>query len=155
LFPLDLDAAGDALVLSWEHGAAAEVFLLLVREGLDPGLLNARRLLEEMQARSGGDPGRLDLQLLAERLASGQFRVTDLRLKPARDVSLAIPSGSWFLESPFRSPQALEAGQTLLLPEVPLGAHTLFAVELPGGYELFVGEREALLLPLEPAELSP
>ena len=152
LFPLDLNAAGDTLELSWEHGPAAEVFQLLAREGFDLGPLNARRLLEEMRSRSGGDPYCLDLELLAGRLVSGQFRATDLRLRPARDVTLELAPGTWFLESPFRPARALEAGQALLLPAVPLGAHRLFAVEQPGGCDLFVGEREVFLLPLAPGD---
>ncbi len=149
LFPLDLTPGGDTLELSWAHGPAAEVFQALAREGFDIGCLNARRLLEEMLARSAGDPGRLDLDHLAACLASGEFRVTALRPLPARDLCLQMPAGAWFLDSPFRSAQSLAAGQALLLAAVPLGSHRLFAVELPGGFDLYVSEPEVLLVPLE------
>jgi hypothetical protein len=147
LFPLDLSADGDTLELSWEHGPAAEVLQALAREGFDIARVNARRLLDEMLVRSGGDPGSLDLGSVAGRLASGHFRVTDLRPLPAREIALEVPSGTWFLESPFRSAQSLAAGQALLLPAVPLGPHRLFAVELPGGFAMYVRERDVLLLP--------
>jgi hypothetical protein len=149
LFPVDLTADGDILELCWEHGPAAEVLQALIREGFDVGGLNARRLLDEMLARSAGDPGRLDLVHLADRLASGEFRVTDIRPLPARDIALQMPAGTWLLESPFRPAQPLSPGQALLLPAVPLGRHHLFAVELPGRFELYVGERQVLLLRLE------
>jgi hypothetical protein len=148
LFPLDLAPEGDALILRWEHGPAAEVFQALAREGFDLACLNARRLLEEMLARSAGDPGCLDLDHLGSCLASGHFRVTDLRLLPARDLELELEPGSWFPDSPFRPAQTLRPGQALLLPALPLGRHRLFAVEMPGGFDLYVGERQLLLVPL-------
>jgi hypothetical protein len=148
LFPMDLGPEGDSLVLSWEHGPAAEVLQSLAREGFDIGCLNTPRLVEEMRERSGGDPGCLDLESLAGRLASGEFRVTDIRLLPARDLEVGLPPATWFLESPFRPAQPLAAGQALVLSAVPLGLHRLFAVEQEGGYDLFVGEREVLRVPL-------
>ncbi len=147
LFPLDLTPEGDTLALSWEHGPAAEVLQALAREGLDVACLNARRLLEEMLVRSAGDPGCLDLDHLAACLASGEFRVTDLRLLPARDIRLELAPGTWFLGSPFRPAQPLAAGQAMLLPAVPLGRHRLFAEQTPGAFDLYVGEREVLLVP--------
>lgn len=147
LFPMDLAAEG--LVLSWEHGSAAEVLQALAREGCDIASLNAPRLVQEMLERSGGDPGCLDLESLVEKLASREFRVTDIQLLPSRDLELELPPATWFLESPFRAPQPLAAGQALVLPAVPAGPHRLFAVEHPGGYNLFVGEREVLLVPLK------
>jgi hypothetical protein len=148
LFPLDLAPGGDTLALCWEHGPAAEVFQELAREGCDIGCLNARRLLEEMLSRSAGDPGCLDLQHLGACLASGEFRVTDLRPLPARDLELELEPGTWFPDSPFRPAQTLQPGQALLLPALPLGRHRLFAVDRPGGFDLYVRERELLLAPL-------
>jgi len=148
LYPLDLDPGGDCLELRWERGPAAEVFQALIREGFEVGRVNARRLVEEMMARSTGDPFRLDLQALAGRLASEEFRVTDIVLLPARDVALEVPPGTWLLESPFRPAQRIAAGEALRIPALSLGAHRLFAVELPGGFALYVSEREVLLLPL-------
>jgi hypothetical protein len=147
LFPLDLAADGETLELSWEHGPAAEVLQALAREGFDVSRVNGERLLAEMSARSDADPGCLDLALLATCLASGEFRVTDIRPLPVREVVLVVPPGTWFLGSPFRSANVLDPGQGLLLPSVPLGRHRLFAMELPGGFDLFVSEREVFLLP--------
>jgi hypothetical protein len=144
LWPWDLE--GEELVLSWEHGPAAEVFAALVREGVDIAPINGERLLEEMGPRGAGDPWALDLAHISERLASGIFRVTDIRLLPCRDVELAeallppAPSGEWFLESPFCSPLALEPGQPLRLPRVPLGHHRLFSVASSTVISLDVGE---------------
>jgi len=147
LFPLDLAPDGVTLRLSWEHGPAAEVLLALAREDFDISLVNGERLLTEMLARSAGDPWSLDLGHLAERLASGEFRVTDLRPLPAREIVLQVPPGQWFLESPFREAQTVGPGQALTLPTVPLGVHRLFAAGQPGGFDLFVNEREVFLLP--------
>ncbi len=151
LFPLDLGPQGDTLALSWEHGPAAELLQALAREGFDIGCLNARRLLEEMLARSAGDPGRLDLNHLAACLVSGEFRVTDLCLLPAPDITLELAPGTWFLDSPFRPAQSLAAGQALLLAAVPLGRHRLFAEQAPGAFDLYVGEGEGevLLVPID------
>jgi hypothetical protein len=149
LYPQDLDLGGDCLQLRWEHGSAAEVFQALIREGFEVGRVNARRLVEEMLACSAGDPCRLDLPALAAQLASDEFRVTDIRLLPARDVALEIGPGTWLLESPFRPAQRIAAGEALRIPALSLGAHRLFAVEPPAGFALYVTEREVLLLPLE------
>jgi hypothetical protein len=149
LYPLDLAADGESLELSWEHGPAAEVLQALAGEGVDVSLVNGARLLAEMLARSSGDPGSLDLGHLAVRLASGEFRVTDIRLLPAQELALEVPLGTWFLESPFRPAQSLDPGQALLLPAVPLGRHRLFAVDQPGGFDLYVSEQEVLLVPID------
>jgi len=150
LFPLDLGPGGGALELSWERGPLAEVLRRLAVAGVEVGRVNAPRLADEMLEASGGDPWRLDLSLAAQALARGGFRVTDLRLLPARDLELALPAGGWFLEAPLHPAQCSAPGQALLLPAVPLGPHLLFAAELPGGFDLLVGEREILLLPLSP-----
>ena len=154
LYPLDLAADGETLELSWEHGPAAEVLLWLAREGFDVSLVNGQRLLTEMLARSSGDPGSLDLGHLAVRLASGEFRVTDIRLLPSRELSLEVSPGTWFLDAPLRCAQALGPGQALLLQAVPLGRHRLFAVDLPAAFDLFVSEQEVLLVALVPPPQS-
>lgn len=151
LWPWDLE--GEELVLSWEHGPASEVFAALVREGVDIAPINGERLLEEMGSRGAGDPWALDLTHISERLASGSFRVTDIRLLPCRDVELAealltpAPRGEWFLESPFRSPLGAEAGDPLRLPRVPLGYHRLFALAADHVISLNVTENGVFMLP--------
>ncbi len=139
VWPMDLSAEGQELVLSWEDGPLGQTLLALRRERVDVSALNIARLQVEMRERSGADPWRLDLACLAERLASGEFRVTDIRALPCREVQLSVPAGTWFLESPFRLPQAAAEGQALTLMEVPFGAHRLFRAGGPGGYVLYVG----------------
>lgn len=139
VWPLNLSAGGQDLVLRWEGGPLAEILLALRRERVDVSTLNTARLDREMRERSGGDPWRLDLAYLAERLASGEFRVTDIRALPCRSLLLPIPAGAWFLESPFCLPQVTAEGEALALTEVPLGAHRLFRVDGQAGYVLYVG----------------
>ena len=139
VWPLDSSAEGRELALSWEDGPLAQTLLALRRERIEVSTLNTARLEVEMGNRSGGDPWRLDLAYLAERLASGEFRVTDIRALPCREVQLSVPAGTWFLESPFCLPQATAEGQALTLMEVPLGAHRLFRAGGLGGYVLYVG----------------
>jgi hypothetical protein len=107
------------------------------------------RLLDEMRARSNADPWSLDLALLGQKLASGRFRVTDIRCLPSRELTLQVPAGEWFLESPFRPPRAVQSGEALTLPAVALGIHRLFPVETSGGFDLYVTESEERLLPFE------
>lgn len=148
LWPWDLD--GQTLVLTWEHGPAAEVFAALVREGVDVTALDGERLLEQMAARGGEDPWVLDLSHLASRLAVGEFRVTDLRALPRRDLQLQLPPGGWLLDSPFRPAlQADDAGPLRLLG-VPLGRHLLLPLQPPGVFSLYVREHDAVLVPLPP-----
>jgi len=126
------------------------VLAALVREGADIEAINGERLLREMAARCGDDPWALDLNHLAARLASGEFRVTDIRTLPCRDSSWScLPahgsrsrrSGSRFKRAP---------GEPLRLTALSLGRHLLFPLGLPGGFSLYVRERDALLVPLLP-----
>jgi hypothetical protein len=145
VWPLDLASGGQELALSWEGGPLAEALLALRRERVEVSSLNTSRLGLEMRERSGGDPWRLDLIYLADRLASGQFQVTDIRALPCRDVLLSIPAGQWFLESPFQLPQSAAEGEALLLMQLPFGEHRLFRSDGLTGYTLFVGEQNALI----------
>jgi hypothetical protein len=146
VWPLDLAADGQALAFSWERGPLAETLLALRREQVEVSALNTARLALEMQTRSEGDPWRLDLVHLEERLASGEFRETDIRALPARDILLEVPAGQWFLETPFRLPQLVAEDEALALPEVTYGSHRLFSSDGLAGYALYVGEQDVLLL---------
>ena len=137
--PLNLSAEGQELALSWEGGPLAATLLALRREHVDVSALNTTRLEVEMRDRSGGDPWRLDLAHLAEKLASGEFRVTDIRSLPFRSLLLPVPAGTWFLESPFRLPQVTAEGEALPLVDVPFGAHRLFRGDGLADYVLYVG----------------
>jgi hypothetical protein len=145
VWPLDLTADGQALAFSWERGPLAETLLALRREQVEVSTLNTTRLASEMQTRSEGDPWRLDLVHLEERLASGDFRETDIRALPARDILLAVPAGQWFLETPFRLPQSIAEDQALALPGVPYGAHRLFSSDGRSSYSLYVGQQDILV----------
>jgi hypothetical protein len=147
LYPLDCTGPGERLLLSWEHGPAAQLLMPLGLQGVELSTLNAGRLCREMLERSGGDPWRLELPRIARCLASGEFRATDIRLRDFREVELQTGAGCWFLESPFAVPVDTEAGQALRLPDVPFGLHRLF--ELHGGWwaDLDVQEKEVLQMP--------
>jgi hypothetical protein len=149
VWPLDLSAGGQELALSWEGGPLAETLLALRRERVDVSALNTARLDREMRDRSGGDPWRLDLIYLAERLASGEFRVTDIRALPCRTLLLPVPAGTWFLGSPFRSLQTAAEGETLVLTEVPMGTQRLFRSDGLACYILYIGS-EAVEIVGEP-----
>jgi hypothetical protein len=144
VWPLDLSADGQELVLSWGSGPLAATLVALRREGVDLSSLNTARLAREMRERSGSDPWSLDLVYFEERLASGEFRVTDIRALPSRDLLLEIPAGQWFLESPSRLPQLVAEGEPLALPEVPFGAHRLFRIDGLAAYAVYVGEQDVL-----------
>ncbi len=140
VWPLDLSAEGE-LAPSWEGGPLAQTLLVLRRERVDVSALNTARLEVEMRDRSEGDPWKLDLPHLAEKLASEEFRVTDIRLLPFRSLLLPVPAGTWFLESPFRLPQVTSEGEALPLTDVPFGAHRLFRGGGLAGYALYVGSK--------------
>jgi hypothetical protein len=91
LYPQDLTSDGLGLQLSWEHGPAAEVLLALANEGFDVSRVNAERLIAEMTDRSNADPWSLDLAFLGQRLFTGEFRLTDIRLLPSRALTLEVP----------------------------------------------------------------
>ncbi|MBN2552216.1 MAG: hypothetical protein JXB06_05580 [Spirochaetales bacterium] len=150
VYPLDCTASGLSLLLSWEQGPAAEALRRLLSSGVDCSAVNVERLRREMSGRCRGDPWALDLEHIGARLASGQFRLTDIRLAPGRDVTIETGPGRWFLESPFRRPVTVEPEGLLSLEAVPLGAHFLFDGDSGACLFLYLGE-ETLLSPT-PAE---
>jgi len=145
LFPRDLrqGAAGLELVLSWEDGAAAEVFRALFEGGIDTGLVNGERLADLM--RDTPDPWEWDLESIAWHIAERDFSVYDIDRLPSRDVRLPAPQGAWFLESPFRP--ALSAGPDgmLILEELTFGMHHLFGGG--GRMDVFLDARGASMVP--------
>jgi hypothetical protein len=144
LYPLDLqrEAGEDALLFSWEAGCTAWILSRLHTRGFDTTLVNAARLRAELARHA--DPWALDLQKIVEKLAAGTFTAYDIDSLPSRDVQLMPGAGEWFLESPFRNVSSLADGETLLLPGVSMGRHTLFSVS-GGQCHVFVGEKETVI----------
>ncbi len=126
LFPRNLRRGDEGLelVLSWEDGAAAEVFRALFEGGIDAELVNGARLADLMG--DSPDPWEWDLESIASRIAERDFSAYDIDRLPSRDVRLPAPEGAWFMESPFRP--ALSAGPdgTLILEGLTFGMHHLF-----------------------------
>jgi hypothetical protein len=153
VYPIDLGADHRTIVLSWERGPAGEILRRLAAQGVDLETLNVPRLCREIDDRFVPDPWVLDLDRAAAALASGSFRVTELRGLDRRDVRLPLGPGSWFLESPFCSPVEVTAWDSqpgLELPSVPVGFHRLFEREAGWVADLFVTERELLWVPASP-----
>jgi len=145
VYPLDCDASCTTLSLSWRHGAAARVLCRLWEGGMEGSAVNAARLMREMAARCPGDPWALDLDRICSRLASGEFRVTDIRPAPSRRLQLQPGTGCWFLESPFRHPLPAYENGSLILEAVPLGMHYLFKEESNVWYLLYVEQEQVLI----------
>ena len=145
-FPLSLEDAGgqEALCLSWEDGCAALVVSRVKALGRDIGLFNVSRLVELM--RLADDPWSWDAVGMAESIAAGEFTAFDIDPLPSREVELAVCEGEWFIESPCATARCVDSGGTLVLPAVPLGAHTLFSMD-GSATSLYVGQRETIVGP--------
>ena len=150
VFPLDLSADGRSLALSWRRGPAAEILRRLLAQDVVVETLNVPRLCREVDERFAADPWSLDLELAAARLAAGAFRVTDLRARPSRSITLSVGPGLWFLESPFAVPVEVAPETSLSFPEVPLGFHRLLEADRGWVADLWVGEREVLMIMAPP-----
>lgn len=148
VYPLDCDILTNTISLSWHQGASAEILYRLWKQGVDCSTINAARLAEEIGARCQGDPWALDLERICTRLAVEEFRLTDIRLAPCRDLLLEPGTGNWFLESPFRDQISAQADGSLLLQSVPLGAHILFENPPAARYFLYVQEDTVLMIRL-------
>ncbi len=140
LSPLALtgNGGGGTLALTWEDGPLAEIFLLLIKTGLDTSRINSERLARYMRAIA--DPWDWDVNKIAERLASGSFSAYDIDRLPAVDARLSGFEGGWFLESPFSAVFHADAEGFLDLPGISCGAHCLFG---PSGARvgLYVDDR--------------
>lgn len=148
VYPLDCDTVGESIWLSWQRGAVAEILHRLWEQGVDCSSVNVPRLAGEIAARCQGDPWTLDLQRICAGLAVEEFRLTDIRLTPSRDLLLEPGPGNWFLESPFRLQVSADADGSLLLERVPLGAHTLFGNPPAARFLLYVREETILMIRL-------
>ena len=146
VYPLDCDMVAESIRLSWQRGSVAEVLHRLWEQGVDCSTVNVPRLAEEISSRCRGDPWALDLERICSGLAADEFRLTDIRLAPSRDLLLEPGPGNWFLESPFRLQISAETDGSLLLRSVPLGAHTLFENPPAARYFLYVQEETTLMI---------
>ena len=144
LWPADCakGESGPELVLSWEDGAAAEVFRLLRESGADAALINGERLAERMG--EAPDPWAWDVPRIADALASGNFDAYDVDPLPAADVVLAVAPGSWFLESPFRPPLEPDPDGNLLIECLEFGLHHCFGAG--GRIDIFLDGRGAAIV---------
>jgi len=147
LFPLSLRTfqGTDVVELSWEDGPLALVVDRLAACGRDTSRFNAARLRRYL--REEGDPWTVGLDVIAQKIAQGDFTAWDLDLLPLADVEVQPGPGTWFLESPFCRPQVAREG-SIRLSGVPRGSHRLFSL---GGscWRLDVEEETTLLLPMQ------
>jgi hypothetical protein len=145
LFPRDLrqGAAGLELVLSWEDGAAAEVFRALFEGGIDTELVNGDRLARLLE--DTPDPWEWNLESIVSDIAEGDFTAYDIDRLPSRDVRLPAPQGAWFMESPFYPVLATGPDGRLFLESLTFGLHHLFG----GGrrMDVFLDARGASTVP--------
>ena len=144
LYPLDEDGHG-VLDLSWRQGLEALLMLRLAAKGMDPGVLDIRRLRREIQAAEPHDPWLLDTQSIIEGLAAEAFRVTDIKHLASREVPFDLKEGTWFTESPFSPAYKAEPGSPLTL-HLTYGYHNLFSAGSDRWYELHLDEREILVI---------
>jgi hypothetical protein len=144
LWPADLRSGESmpVLALSWEDGAAAETIRLLWESGADAALVNGERLAERM--REAPDPWTWDVTAIADTLAAGDFDAYDVDQLPASDVPLAVPPGTWLLESPFRPPLEPDPGGNILMEGLGFGLHHLFGAA--GRIDVYLDERGAAIL---------
>jgi hypothetical protein len=146
IFPLHLKQGDEhTLVLTWEAGFSASLFERLWQKGVDVKSFNTPRLLDKIQEKAPDDPWLLDADLIVERMAAYDFSAYDVKLLPVRDVFLEIPSGSWFMESPFSRVFTNEGGDTLHLEGVSLGFHRLFQYASGLRFDMYVTEHECVI----------
>jgi hypothetical protein len=148
LYPLHATEDVPAVSLTWQNGFLAALFIKLIAQGVEVEGMNSRRLQEEIWRLSEGDPWRLDMSCMAQALATGEFSVYSIRKLPADNVLVSPGTGRWFLESPFSVPGESDSAGKLTLPDLPLGLHTLFALDGDSWYLLsFTEDTGVLLLP--------
>ena len=132
----------EVLELTWEDGAAALIVSRLADLGRDVSLLNVPRLRQFLA--EGGDPWDLDLDMVAQKVAEGEFTAWDIDRLSSRDAEVGPGPGTWFLESPFSFPREAVSGR-VLLAGVSIGGHTLFSLD-GGSWRVEVGRQGTFLL---------
>jgi hypothetical protein len=120
-----LASSGGTASLRWEDGPVASVMLSVAGAGRDISLFNAGRLGGYLAEKD--DPWTVNLERVAERVASGDFSAYDIDERESRDISVTVGTGTWFLESPFAGAVEADGGGAVALDAITLGAHSLFS----------------------------
>lgn len=147
LYPWHLEKNSTSILhLTWEHGFSTMILLDCCARGFDITSFNARRFASEVLERSDGDPWKLDYSFIAEKIVSGSFRVSYIKMLPSRVVSFSTGCGKWFFSSPFSPVCEVKEEGPFCFENIPLGFHRLFHCESPGWYELYVAEKEIIVV---------
>ena len=144
VFPYHSSAEGQ-LTLSWEHGPLSLLLMKLELQGMSTGSLDLTRLEEEMRGICKSDPWILDLEHIAERLASGSFRVTDIKKLPEKEVTVFPGEGIWITESPFTGTyeSGMDGAITVVLTH---GYHRIISLTSRIVYDVAVSDEEVIML---------
>jgi hypothetical protein len=144
LYPIDREDER-CLALSWKRGVVCSILLELASREIVLDCINTERLCREIEARSCGDPFRLDRVGIMESLVSGRFRVTDIKPLPSREISFCPGAGVWFTESPFSLLYETETDEILHLT-LSYGYHHLFDRLSQNRYDIQISEEETIIL---------
>lgn len=98
------------LLMTWEHGFAADFLLKLAESGISPGYINIRRFLEAIELRLGSRPWNQDLVKLSSDLLGGDLWTYSFRISELLDVILPLQPGFWYSEYPPDLPLYSENG---------------------------------------------
>ncbi|MBN2533521.1 MAG: hypothetical protein JXB88_11540 [Spirochaetales bacterium] len=147
IYPWHLEKDNSAVLhLTWEQGFSSLILLDCFTKGFDITGFNALRFSNEVLERSGGDPWKLDYSFIAEKIVSGSFRVSYIKMLPEREVSFSPGYGKWFFSSPFSPLYTIQEEESFNFTHIPLGFHRLFHYESPGWYELYVAKQEIIII---------
>jgi hypothetical protein len=135
IFPIGGDLATQTIPLTVAGGFVAERLHNLARQGFPIQYFNSERLLDFL-AEKGGDPWDFDPELIERKLAEVNFSIYAIKKLGARQVSLPVPAGAWFSESPTAPVWETDGSVPLVIPELAYGYHTLF--RQGGGERVYV-----------------
>lgn len=88
------------LLMTWEHGFAADFLLTLARAGIAPEAINIGKFMEAIEVRLGDRAWNQDLAELSSELLGGDLWIYSFRISELLDVILPLPSGHWYSEYP-------------------------------------------------------
>jgi len=142
VYPWHMDMQERVLHVTWEHGFTARLLKECYEIGFDISRFNAQRLMSEINDKSEGDPWKLDFHYITEKIAGGNFRVTDIKPLPVKDFRLAAGKGSWFFLSPFSTVFTIEDGELFCFENIPSGNHRLLRLDSEQWYDIFLSEQE-------------
>jgi hypothetical protein len=138
-------SGGDRVALGWHGGPLASVLARLAAAGFDLAAFNVERLETEVSSAlaSAADPWLLDTERLEVEIASGGFRVTDIRFVETTVQALALPAGTWLPES-VGAPAIVSDGTATIA--LHAGLNRFFHATSPLRADAWVTERETLNL---------